>query len=242
MTDQTYALTSDGVYGQSNGVYADALGAAIPDSGVSRWTFDDADTDGSTAIDVWGSYDGTINGATTGVSGQYNEAYQFDGTDDQISIDSTFGIFDGSHDFSVSVWLNSTTSGDDQTIFTPYAERNVRCQLVAYGSSNTNFGLRDTGNNQYSVSGTDVRDGNWHHIVFIFHSGGTIELYEDGSLEGQNDIGVTAIQSKSGNNAIGGRGDGYQYVEGTIDDVRVYEKALSATEVSNLNQTGSISG
>ena len=39
--------------------------AAIPDSGVSRWTFDDGDTDSGTALDVWNDNDGTINGATT---------------------------------------------------------------------------------------------------------------------------------------------------------------------------------
>src|SRR6056297_556496 len=57
---------------------------------ISYYTKDDAYTSGTTIIDSVGTNNGTIDGATTGQTGQIKESYSFDGTSDYIDLGNTF--------------------------------------------------------------------------------------------------------------------------------------------------------
>lgn len=223
------------------------VGNAIPDSGVTRLTLDDADTSGGTTTDVWGDNDGTINGATSGVSGANqtyttNEGFSFDGTDDYVNS----GGFDVGQGVSVAAWLRFSSNDNSDVI-----PVNKRASSGDNLGINIEYGTRASGEidcfvatdngSEPTVGSTAVDDGAWHHIVGTF-DGSEIELFVDGSSEGTT--ALSGDQSSSSELAIGknhSSGDfNNRHYDGDIDDVRVYDKGLSATEASDLYNTGSI--
>jgi hypothetical protein len=111
---------------------------------------------------------------------------------------------------------------------------------------------QDGGGGGYAqVIGGPVKGGTWHHVAVVRGSGSTIELFLDGAPQG------TASGAESGGaittnlRAIGSErrwvSDGYgtsdqRYLAGTIDDVRVYNRALSAWEIAALYSGSEIGG
>ena len=83
-------------------------------------------------------------------------------------------------------------------------------------------------------SATTFSEGNWHHVVATY-DGTSSKLYVDGSLEGQVAIAGT-ITPSTAPLAIGRNGiQDTDRFRGSIDDVRIYDRALSAAEVAILH-------
>jgi len=83
-------------------------------------------------------------------------------------------------------------------------------------------------------SAQPVADGAWHHVAGVYTSAKSIELYVDGVSQGSAVIadifnGYATPYLTAGIESMAGR-----YVDGVIDDVRVYNKALSAEELQKL--------
>lgn len=217
-----------------------SVDAATPDSAVSRWSFNDADTDGSTAVDVWGSDDGTINGATTGVSGELGEAYEFDGSDDEVEIGST-SSFD-LDEFSASVWCNFSTppeiyrivfrgnlgdSGTDATF-----------DMWVRDSDGIHFEVGDGGSKD-GVSTTAINYNQWEHVVGTF-DGSEVKIYINGAEEDSTSTSLSPTHNGKG--LLIGTGENDRWYDGKLDDPRIYDKALSSNEVDNLYNEGNIDG
>ncbi len=113
--------------------------------------------------------------------------------------------------------------------------------MVSYGLGIVNrkakFHVYNGGLGFYFLSNVTVNDGLWHHIVAVRTSSTDGEIYVDGSLAGSG-----SGPARSLNNVpvwIGGPGfTGPFQFNGLIDDVRIYNKALSAAEVQQLYQDG----
>jgi len=222
-----------------------------PTSGVAKWTFDDSDTQSGTAVDVWGNNDATINGATTGVSGANqtygtSEAYSFDGTNDYID---TFDVpFSESASFTYSLWAK-----------TPNTYSSTPAHLIGYLDSGNNNGeisirvfenkfqglINEGGGSRILVSTSTYNTGQWYHIVYV-HGSGTDEdaMYLNGTKEESSTSTPPTIGDSQRSNYIGARnrddGTPEGFFEGSIDDVRVYDKALTSQEVTNLYNNGDI--
>jgi len=241
-TEQDYTATvasEDDSAGQTV-----TVSSGTPDSLVSRWTFDDADTNNGTAIDTVGSNDGTIQGATTGVSGANqtyttNEGYSFDGSDDSVEVPGTPDFSGGA--FTLAVWvrpddLNSLSNiiGQDEL---GGGRRNQRL-MTNNGGFETRVNVVGS-NNTAVIPSSKVSTGNWYHIVGVFnHETDETKIYLDGSLEDTQSAdsgaeGLTDIQI--------GKSDGAPALyEGRVDDARLYSKELTSIEVSNLYANGTI--
>jgi hypothetical protein len=176
-----------------------------------------------------------INPLSGGVSG--GESLSFDGKDDYIYIgtglNSQITVNDA---FTFSVWLKTTgtsnagiidnadwTADYVGTAFEMEADGDIRLDIVQAGS------LLDR-----VTADTAVNDGNWHHIIAVHKNAmaANTKIYIDGVAQSMtvNDddagdiVGSTSLQ-------IGAR-DGANYpFSGSIDEVRIYNRALSAEEV-----------
>lgn len=211
--------------------------ATIPSSAVARYTFDDADTSSGTAEDIWNNNDGTINGATTGVSGANqtyttNEAYDFDGTDDFVEAS---GIT-VTGEFTFAAWVNTdVTDGSFRNIMGDASSSGAKLLLAddnwiqgqIQGSSGTNG----------SVNSSVINTNQWYHTALVY-DGSTLRLYLDGTEVDSTPTGPKPSGDRTFK--VGGQTSFGHYWDGAIDDPRVYDKGLTSTEVSDLYNNGSI--
>jgi len=259
-TDITGA-TIDGTDVQEITVDGDVVFTAVPESLVSRWTLDDADTSGSTCIDTVGNNDGTISGATTGVSGANqtyttNEAYDFDGVNDVVDIpdNPTLTFSDGTNDepFSIAAWINP----DDATTFRIFTKNlnntNREYLFTITGADNLALALFDGDNNpanqnrRFGDTDFTTLQNTWSHVVVTYDGSSTatgISLYID-AVEETYSLTSTGSSYNAMNDVAGaveiGRFVDGSFANGAIDDVRVYSKELNSTEVNNLYNNGQI--
>lgn len=207
--------------------------SAIPDSGVSYYTFDDSDTSGSTTVDSWGDYDGTINGATTGVSGEYSQAYSFDGTDDDVQVGSTQAF----SDFSWSAWFKLDSLTDSAIISSGSNTDAFSGPTLEYqASSGLRLGHFSATGSTDVESGVDPTTGVWNHVVAT-HSTSNADLYLNGSSVGSETqsttTGTLVIE-------IAQRSNDSYYFNGDLDEIKIYDKVLTSNEVSDLYNNRSI--
>jgi hypothetical protein len=221
--------------GQQNYPYVKGEGAQ-PDSAVSRWTFDNENTQSGTAIDVWGKNNATINGATTGVSGANqtyttSEAYDFDGSNDYVDVP----VFSQFSSVSVAVWAYHVTNNGKEGVLG--FNQNNHIDIRGYDTDNDSAVLILSGT---ELAGPKLSTNTWHHLTATW-DGSTARLYVDGTQEASENIG--SMNQKGEGCQIGRRSNvgGFKFhFDGRIDDVRVYNKGLTSNEVSNLYNNGAI--
>jgi outer membrane protein assembly factor BamB len=165
---------------------------------------------------------GTVNGATLGVDrhGAAGKAYDFDG-DSNIVVDGTIGI---NHRLnSISCWIyldNLSTPQYPFDLGDSDAHNNNWLEIRTSGQVRSGFPVLDTGN---------VASGQWVMLTRT-HNGSRFSIYVDGVLAGSNDSDGDIPRKIT----IGSGSNGTDKFFGRIDEVRVYDRALSAAEVTAL--------
>ena len=201
---------------------------------VQHWPFDD---DAKNAVP--GGVDAIVTGAslTTDRFGNENGAYYFDGNDKMVAAGAA--LF-GKTSFTANIWVNSTqTSGlgnimrTDGGYYPGWLLRFNGGRIEIWEGRSSNYGV---------ISTASFADGNWHMLTYVRDVENKVGLlYVDGSYV----CGYTMTSAINDDNQtelrFGTYGEGEYYI-GKMDDARLYNKALSAEEVSALyNETASIS-
>ena len=196
---------------------------------VGWWTFDEGS--GGTATDSSGNGNGgTWNGTGTHYAGGKVGTYagQFNGTDDYVDM-GTNNIFQISiaNGVTWTAWIKTNTTVH-RTVMKHGAYGAYSPRLAVY-SSQIDYFYADGANS----SPVTISDNNWHFVTYI-GSGSIISFYVDGISRGSGATtsGNTANVFKVGQKACSGCSD--TYFIGLIDDVRVYNRALSAAEVTAM--------
>jgi len=222
--------------------------SGIPDSGISRLTFDSADIQSGSALDVWNDNDFAITGGTTGQAGlattfDSGESISLDGTNDYLD-NSSFPAF--GPDWSVAFWYDAPDDSNDEYFWQSDQNRNGNdnSNSIAFGNSGTQFVVYGAdGTRSELTSDANVRAGSPVHVVVTSsgtESSATLTLYLDGSQQNQL-TGVSTINTTSSHQAyIGRRFDGFGNLSGNLDRYDWYSKELSSTEASDHYNTGSI--
>jgi len=175
-------------------------------------------------------------------NGKLGKGLNFDGVDDVVDTNKSLSNFITPSDGTMSAWIRPTGSVVDQS-FAYYLPTVVG---DAFGYVNISRGKIGGVDKiwAYSYDGNDDHVGvtydvdKWVHIVWV-HTGGTLSIYKNGVFAGSVASGNTGNLTTS--LAIG-RGfteafpDNSEYFKGAVDDVRVYNRALSAAEVAGLYQ------
>ncbi len=139
--------------------------------------------------------------------------------------------FDFSGDFSVAFWYNaSSPPGGNAGIVGQYTAGNG---FAVYATSDGNLQFLVEGgsgsvNNQYA--GGFISDGDWHHVVAV-RSGDNFQMYVDGV---SNTATTSAIGSPNSTEALFIGGGSTSDYEGKLDDVRIYTRAVSTSDVGEL--------
>jgi len=185
---------------------------------------------------------------TGGASGYIGSGGMFDGSTSYTTINSTSTTpFDASsEDFSISAWINVSSFQNDA------------CVISKWGSTSTDqsyfFGFNGSADNTklivYEKSGstthvinstsTTITTGNWFHVAYVRNSTQTI-IYINGVAETFSN--TNTINSGNSQPIIVGRQYGYPGTSfnGKIDQMRLFNKALSSSEITTLYQETSAS-
>lgn len=204
---------------------------------IGHWAFDEGS--GTIAGDSSaGGNDGAIlNGATWGSDATRDSFLILDGLDDSVDPSLNLAPFTSSNDFTWAVWANRGAGTINEVIIgnryngvgvADFAPR----QFVKL--TPTNFEWHQNGNGNDNVDIADLVAGEWHHHA-ITKQGTTLSYYLDGvfvqSSTLNEAIGTESLPFFIGGNAGAGAGE---HFTGSIDDVRIYDNALSAAEVGAL--------
>jgi len=209
---------------------------------VGWWKLDE--TSGTTVSDSSDTAnDGAADNMTDAdwVEGKNGNALDFDGTNDSVIIGSDSDYPTG--DFSVSMWVYRVSG---YPVFPPIMQ-SQRYYQAGY-NGNWTFRTQASKLEFYAYNGTGaignksvaitMNDDTWYHVGFVFSdSGNTIELYLDGSSLGTGAISGT-LDDAAASGVYVGRDRTSFYWKGKIDDVRIYNVALSDSNMSDIHGSG----
>ena len=213
----------------------------LTDGLVGLWSFNGPDLTTTTATD--GSTNdnhGTLTNGPTPTIGKIGQALNFDGTDDYVDAGDITALESSGSYFTISTWVKVVSGAVSRIIVAKKDNASLGYYffISAAGKLNIFFGGGSFQADATSVA--SINDGNWHHVVAV-RNADTATLYIDGIQDGTNTAGGT-IGDLS--NTIGfkiGRSDhsaGPYYFPGSIDDVRIYNRVLTAAEVLSLYNQG----
>jgi hypothetical protein len=200
---------------------------------VGYWKFDEGT--GTTAKDSSGNgNDGTLtNGplwsSTVNATTTYSNLYSldFDGTNDYVNLPSGVGL---NSQGTVSLWAKFDNTTGPGHLWVDRQDGNNENRLLVQSDSIIFTGY-DNSAYQYSLN-SSVTTGTWYNIIGVFQDNDA-RLYVDGVLAGSdtsvNMDSYTHNETRLGHYSLAG-----DYFNGLMDDVRIYNKALTASEVSNL--------
>ena len=203
---------------------------------VGHWKLDDEGT-GIVSDSSGNNRDGTLLGGAQFVPGLFGEAVEIATIGDRVEITGYEGVT-GTNSRTVTAWIKTETTGE----IVSWGE-NVAGQkwIFRVQTSNGNAGaIRIEVNGGHSVGSTDVRDGQWHHVAALLVDDGSpdaneITLYVDGSEEVISDtVGEPINTASTGVVRIGKAPWVYRPFIGLIDEVRIYDRALTQLELREL--------
>jgi hypothetical protein len=225
---------------------------SLGDGLVGNWKLDEGTGSTTTSDSSPNARTGTlVNGPTwstnvpTDISFGDPKSLHFDGTNDYVSFDNTQTLLKNATTGTISVWVNPDTIGGG-TYFGEF--RNVifgqatgasfdNAVAVAPATNNIRF-LLGGGSAHSLTSNALLSTGVWTHIVATWGPSG-MALYVNGRLDNSNStVGIWSTSLVNYNELIG-RIDTTSFglsssFKGFIDDVRIYNRALSAAEVASL--------
>ncbi|MBU4422136.1 LamG domain-containing protein [Patescibacteria group bacterium] len=240
-----YALSADEIanlYSSAKQNYV----SAPPRSGlVGYWTMDADDYNGTTLLDKSGRGNhGTDSNMDTSnlVQGKVNQALDFNGSDEIITIGDNYET-NGAK--SVSIWVKANAVLN-QSPFGKY-QSDTAADGWAINFSNTNSSYCSIKNDTptgFSTSGAAALyyAGIWYHYVCTWDTNsGTVKTYQNGVFKAQSPtisgtFSGNAMETTIGSN-YGVTGDPSSYFNGSIDEVRIYNRVLSAAEITALYQS-----
>lgn len=224
---------------------------------LAWWKFDECS--GTNANDAAGnSFTGTITPTSTGntaagtcgsgtntqmwnngTSGKLQASLDFDGADDYVQIADAAALrFDAAtQDFSLFAWVKRASNGEMNIISKEDADNDgwrlqftsgnaVRCSVDAIDIDST----------------LTITDTNWHHVGCIIDRDGNGQVYIDGNANGSATAISSEVMANTSNIKIGVQSFTtlQEYFDGQIDDVRIYNYALSRDQIRKVMINDSI--
>lgn len=199
-----------------------------------------------TNMEAFSSANNGVNNGAVFVPGKIGQALSFDGTDDAVYIPNSSTLnFGNTGSFTISTWIKSTQSGSGNSGLGWIVDhrRNNDGVYAGYtiGDSNGTIDarIRDSSGNDVPVfSITNVNDGNFHNIVFVVdRSTQTERLYVDNVLQSTQSIASVGNINTVFDLHFGGTASPntpVNFFNGTIDQTRIYNMALSPQEILEL--------
>jgi hypothetical protein len=191
---------------------------------------------GTNAADATGNgWSGTLLSGTGWSAGRYGSAVNLNGTSNYVSLPA--GVVSALNDFTIAAWVNQSSMSTWARVF-DFGNDTISYMFLAprAASGTIRFAITiGSGSAEQQINGTGALPTGWHHVAVTL-KGHTGILYVDGVPVGTNNV-MTLKPSHLNftvNNFIGKSQWPDPYLNGRVDDFRIYNGALSAGEVATL--------
>lgn len=208
---------------------------ALLDNLISYYKLDENSAD-TTVLDSRGANNGTAstNTENLSVAGKIISAFDFDGSSEGIS-----GVYEVGASFSVSMWIMRDTLGSTGFIYAKddgIANDDIQFRVTSHSTDVFRFNLGNTINAIFTADTTTaLSSGVWYHVVCTFN-GTTMKIYLNGNEEGTDTFSGTRVAAGS-ETYLARRGNG-DYFDGKIDEVGMWSRELTSSEVTELYNSG----
>ncbi|GAB2675760.1 exo-alpha-sialidase [Kribbella swartbergensis] len=183
---------------------------------------------------------GYLRGGPASVAGRFGQAVSLDGVDDYVQLPFAEKLAVSSGDFTWTGWFRYGDSTADQPLLWAYNQGDVYSQLWlrAEPAANRIRALAQSGETAVTVATTRAyNDRAWHHFA-LRRQGSTFTIYIDGAAAASAVGTIGSVSPKRPFQIhLGQRLDGRQHLRGSLDDVRLYNRALTPTEISTIHAT-----
>ena len=204
--------------------------------------------------DIVDGNDGTLQNGATFAPGMVGQAFSFDGVDDDVIVAHNPNL--NLSEFTLDAWIKADpdvsrhrpiVAKEDDLSVTPWFNRNYWFGLNI--SSGQLLLIISSGGGIQIISGPALNDGQWHHVAATRAANGAAKLYVDGVLVASGSFGVPDFSTSPlhiGRWGINSAGVATRSTtdrssfKGLIDEVELFDRALSAQEIQAIYNAGSL--
>lgn len=212
----------------------EALFAYLSSGAINYYPLDESSGVAVNRGSTFGSYNGTVSGATQGASGLIGDAYSFDGDNDSVTA-SSISEMDNASGLSLVTLINAdTASGKGITGFRN-SDDDDSFYMFALSATSIEFRFRDSAGTASTITAT-VSDitSDWTMLGLSLNSG-TLTAYQDGASVGTP---ITSISGSFGESdhgfAIGHEGNGTFFFDGLQQHVAAYNTGLTSAQMLHI--------
>ena len=222
-----------------NGFSVTSSACIAPPSGLVGWWPGDGNYK-----DMMSNNDGVQVGAVPFSTGEVGQAFSFDGTSSYVDVPTSNGL--PSSTWTVEFWFFLNSNATSQPLVNNFNGTGSRFQIELFldPTQQTQPTLRlnhisasaDTNSNVTPTAGV------WHHVAGVHSATAGESLYLDGALIAANPLANVAdpvMLLEFGRSQLHRGGEGTGFLNGQLDEVSVYDRALSASEIQSIFTAGS---
>jgi hypothetical protein len=236
-----YKVTAEDAAGNASAASGQAsatVAAAPPPTGlVAGYGFDE--NSGTAVVDSSGNANNGTTGTATWAAGKFGSALSFNGTSSRVTVPDS-NTLDLTRASTIEAWVRPTALSGWATVVLKERTGGIVYSLYANNAGNVPVGQLWTGAERDAAGTSKLALNVWTHLAASW-DGATLRLYLNGTEAGSVAVGST-LAASTGPLSIGGNGIWGEYFKGLIDEVRVYDRALSAVEIQSDMQRAVSSG
>jgi glucose/arabinose dehydrogenase/chitodextrinase len=232
------ARDTAGNFGVTSGVVtvqvSNAQAPPLPAGLVAAWNFNEST--GPTTVDVTGNGNtATLTNGALWAAGKYSSGITLDGTNDYLEIANSPTVNLSGNAMSFSAWILPLGGGGDQAVFAKGYNGSMTSPFYQYamelrgGSFLPVFLVGTSSGLKEADMGSALTQGQWSHLAVVFN-GAQATFYVNGAVRSTVPIAASMVQRDTPLRLGADAGPG-QYLKGSIDDVRLYNRTLTQSEV-----------
>jgi PKD repeat protein len=202
---------------------------------VAAYGFEEAS--GGQVVDASGNANyGTISGATRVATNWFGRALKFDGIDDRLTVPNSPSLNISGTGLTLTMWINpQALAGGDSVVLGKFWNATMTSPYYQYGLELTGgtvptFFFGTTSGVRSASMGSALALNQWSYLAVVFN-GSQALFYVNGTLVKAASFPATTITARDTPLRLGADANTQQFFKGYIDEVRVYNRALTQAEI-----------
>ncbi|HWI66923.1 MAG TPA: LamG-like jellyroll fold domain-containing protein, partial [Nitrospiraceae bacterium] len=228
----SFAFRANNTFGPSSAVSFELRVGNIP---IAAYSFDEENDD--VAEDLFGEHDGTVEGATWTEEGRYGPGLVLDGTS-QVTVPDTGGDLDLTGEFTLEAWVRPHFESGAVPLFAKEDSTSPYFGYLLYGQlfDSSPYAYLSGSGFKKELWGTEgaTPSNTWTHVALTSNKS-QAKLYVNGKLDSTGS--AVTVRSTDGPLRIGGFEHFEEYLDGRLDEVRIYDTVLTEAEIEQDKDT-----